>query len=137
MNKFVQFIVDLEENCSLHAAFEKIQNLPFVKNVYLHTKKVLEIADRKHKYQIPCEDIVFLQAMGNYTQVLTKERSYCFSCTLKKLLQKLPAEFFIRPHRSFVVNKMFVRTFGKDFLETTTGESIPISRRKKVSVEVA
>ncbi|PKQ68247.1 LytTr DNA-binding domain [Raineya orbicola] len=137
MKQLVQFIVDLEENCPLHTAFEKIRNLPFVKTVYLNTKKFLEIADRKQTYQIPFDEIISLQAMGNYTQVFTTEKTYCFSCSLKKLLQKLPDELFVRPHRSFAVNRMFVRTWGKDVLEISTGESIPISRRKKTELSVA
>lgn len=137
MKQLVQFIVDLEENCPLYAVFEKIRNLPFVKTVYLNTKKFLEISDRKQTYQIPFDEIIFLQAMGNYTQVLTTEKAYCFSRPLKTLLQKLPDELFLRPHRSFAVNRMFVRTWGKEFLEVSTGENIPISRRKKSELNVA
>lgn len=137
MNNFVQLIVDLEENCPLYVVYEKLKNLPFVKTVYLNTRKFLEIADRKQTYQIPCDDIVFLQAMGNYTQVITKERrSYCFSYPLKKLMQKLPTELFIRPHRSFAVNKIFIKSWRKNSLEVSTGENIPISRRKRASLEV-
>ncbi|WP_448530414.1 LytR/AlgR family response regulator transcription factor [Raineya sp.] len=137
MKQLVQFIVDLEENCPLYAVFEKIRNLPFVKTVYLNTKKFLEISDRKQTYQIPFDEIIFLQAMGNYTQVLTTEKTYCFSRPLKTLLQKLPDELFLRPHRSFAVNRMFVKTWGKEFLEISTGENIPISRRKKSELNVA
>lgn len=58
MKQLVQFIVDLEENCPLYAVFEKIRNLPFVKTVYLNTKKFLEISDRKQTYQIPFDEEV-------------------------------------------------------------------------------
>ncbi|GAB4132344.1 MAG: hypothetical protein OHK0045_15700 [Raineya sp.] len=132
MKHSIQFLVDLEENYPLHAAYENLKKLPFVKVVYLQTKKFLEMADRRHKYQIPFESILFIEAMGNYTKVVTENNhSYCFSCTLKKIVQKLPSNLFLRPHRSYIVNKMFVRTWGKNFLEMIDGTSVPLSRYRK------
>lgn len=132
MKQSIQLLIDLKENYPLHTAYENIKNLPFVKVVYLQTKKFFEMSDRKHKYQIPFESILLIKAMGSYTKVITENNhSYCFSCTLKNIMQKLPDSLFLRPHRSYVVNKMFIRTWGKNFLEMIDGTHVPFSRYRK------
>jgi len=132
MKQLVQLIVDLEEGCPLMNIYEKIRAIPFVKRVLLGQKKYMEIADRKNKYIFPHEEIVFLQASGNYTRIFTNDnKSYCFSYPLKKVSNDLPQDTFLRVHRSYLVNKNYIKVFSKDAVLLTNEQSIPVSRTQK------
>ncbi|MFN3316767.1 MAG: LytR/AlgR family response regulator transcription factor, partial [Raineya sp.] len=136
--KHLQLIIDLEENCPLYQIYEKLKNLPFVKKIYLNTKGFLEIADRKNKYQIAYDSILSVEALGNYVKIVTTEnQNYCFACSLKKVFQLLPKDLFLRVHRSYVVNRLFIKSWSKNSIETTNGMSLTLSRRKKVELKVA
>ena len=132
MKQLVQLIVDLEEGCPLMNIYEKIRAIPFVKRVLLGQKKYMEIADRKNKYIFTHEEIVFLQASGNYTCIHTNDnKSYCFSYPLKKVSNDLPQDTFLRIHRSYLVNKNYIKAFSKDSVLLTNEQSIPVSRTQK------
>jgi len=50
------------------------------------------------------KDIVWIEAIGDYVEVYTKEKKYTAHITMKALEQKLPAKDFARVHRSYIVN---------------------------------
>jgi DNA-binding LytR/AlgR family response regulator len=50
------------------------------------------------------EQVHYVQAEGDYSRVHTYDRSYLSTASLRELEAALPAERFIRIHRSFLVN---------------------------------
>jgi DNA-binding LytR/AlgR family response regulator len=78
-------------------------------------------ADKK-TFRVVIDDIVHLEAMGDYVKVTTKEQSYLINDTLRDLLEQLPQSAFIRVHKSFAIarNKInflegnYIRVAGKD-----------------------
>ena len=87
----------------------------------------------------PVEQLVYLQAVANYSWLnwLDGQRML-MPRTLKYYTPKLPADNFIRLHRSCVVNCLFVarleRTEAGGLVYLTTGEVLPVSRRRWTSV---
>ena len=53
--------------------------------------------------RISIEDILFLEAMGDYVKVHTAQKFHVVHATLKSIEEKLPASKFIRVHRSYIV----------------------------------
>lgn len=53
--------------------------------------------------RISIEDILFLEAMGDYVKVHTPQKFHVVHATLKSIEEKLPASKFIRVHRSYIV----------------------------------
>ena len=49
-------------------------------------------------------DIIYLEALGDYTKVITDRRMYLTLHSLKSFIEKLPEEKFLRIHRSFAVS---------------------------------
>lgn len=68
------------------------------------------------KYKIRIHDIFFLEAMKDYTKIVTTTGSHLVLCTLAGLHERLPAEKFVRIHRSYIVNR--------DKLNATKGNKI-------------
>ena len=77
------------------------------------------------------KDILFLHALGNYTEVhLMSGRKIIVSKTLKLIEELLPDSGFRRCHQSFVINLDQVVLF-RDSIFLSNNKEIPISRRKR------
>ena len=50
-------------------------------------------------------DIIYLEADANYTYIFLQAQKYIVSRTLKDFEDMLPAEFFLRIHNSYIINK--------------------------------
>ncbi len=81
---------------------------------------------------IPCQNILWLQADGHYTQIhCTDGKEYLHEKSIEKLLQLLP-DNFIRTHRSYAVNLHYAHRIniaggGKYSLEVND-VAVPVSR---------
>lgn len=53
--------------------------------------------------RISIDDILFLEAMGDYVKVHTAQKFHVVHATLKSIEEKLPSSKFIRVHRSYIV----------------------------------
>ncbi len=87
----------------------------------------------------PVDQLVYLQAVANYSWLNWFDgQRMLMPRTLKYYTPKLPAECFIRLHRSCVVNCRFVtrleRTEAGGLVYLSTGEVLPVSRRRWTSV---
>ncbi len=56
------------------------------------------------KHRIRIQDILYLEAMKDYTRVKTQDKQYLVLAPLMQMLEKMPKNKFVRIHRSFVVN---------------------------------
>lgn len=89
-------------------------------------------ADRK-LYRVPYEDILYLQAYGDYVKIVTREQHIAAKETLHHFEQTLPKDVFLRVHRSFIVALTAVRYLEGNHLRVAE-TNIPIgeSYREKV-----
>lgn len=92
---------------------------------------------------LPVDEIMFLEASGDYTILTTKNDQFVSSSGIGKLEEILNPETFIRVHRSTIININFLKEIEKHFnggmiVKMQTGKSFPVSRtyakviRKKV-----
>jgi DNA-binding LytR/AlgR family response regulator len=51
------------------------------------------------------KDIIYVEALGNWTKIVTPGKKFITLCNLKNFLEELPGEQFYRVHRSFAVAK--------------------------------
>jgi two-component system LytT family response regulator len=68
----------------------------------------LFIKDGREHINIRFYDIVYLEALKDYTRIVTGERKYCVLAPLGNLLREKHFQSFIRIHRSYAVQKRFV-----------------------------
>jgi DNA-binding LytR/AlgR family response regulator len=54
--------------------------------------------------KIKINDIIYVQALGDYVNIYTPEKRYTVHITLKGIEEKLPADKFYRLHRSYLVS---------------------------------
>lgn len=71
------------------------------------------------------DDIIYTQSLGNYVKLFTAERSYICSVTTAELEKRLPAEKFIRIHKSHLVSIAHVEQFLSASL-IVDGKELPV-----------
>ncbi len=82
------------------------------------------------------EDILYLKAESNYTEIFYKDGSKkLLSKTLKIIEDCLPSQTFFRIHKSYVVNVSHITNIVLSTHESAVkligGHTIPVSRDKK------
>jgi DNA-binding LytR/AlgR family response regulator len=111
---FVNIELALEQRRSAKAKEHKLEEL-FVKN-------------GKEYVRISTDDILWVQASGNYIEIFTaQEKCFLLRVGLKELEDRLPEQQFIRVHKSYIVNKKHILKFNSAAIRTVMGE-IPLAR---------
>lgn len=75
-------------------------------------------------------DILYIEAERNYCNIVTGKGQYLVVCTLKTIENELPGAYFIRVHRSYVVNISKLDVLSDNHLEIGR-KVIPVSRTHK------
>ena len=80
---------------------------------------------------IPTNDILYIEAMENYTKIFRESGGYILSRTNMKTLQEiLPEESFLRIHRSYIVPIDRVEMFSKKKIKLAGQETLlPVGRQ--------
>jgi two-component system LytT family response regulator len=82
---------ELFENGEQHSGLNEKKDYIFVRSNSILTK-------------IQINDIVYIQALGDYVNIFTANKRYTVHFTLKGIEEKLPPDKFYRLHRSYVVS---------------------------------
>ncbi len=82
------------------------------------------------KYKIPIHDILYLEAMRDYTRITTATKQYLVLTTLNGIIEKLPPEIFVQIHRSYVVNMNKVDAISKNKINIQS-QVLPIGKSYK------
>ena len=94
-------------------------------------------------FNLPVEEIIYLEASGDYTVISTKNDQFVSSSGIGKLEELMNPDIFIRVHRSTIVNLNFLKEIERHFnggmiVKMQNAKSFPVSRtyakmiRKKV-----
>lgn len=82
-------------------------------------------------------DLFYAEAMLNYVMLHTGSKKMMVYVTIKSLEEQLPADIFIKVHKSFIVNKTKIKSIDGNVLDISN-EKITISQnlREKVIAEI-
>ena len=76
------------------------------------------------------DDVLFIEALQNYVTIHTKDRKYLTYLTFKSVEEYLPADRFIKTHKSYIVSLSKIDSIaGNEIL--IANHHIPISRNEK------
>lgn len=71
--------------------------------VKFEEKEFVFVKDNGILKKLNVDEILYLEAMGDYVKVHTAQKFHVLHSTLKSIEEKLPANKFIRVHRSYIV----------------------------------
>ena len=83
--------------------------------------------------RIAFSDILFVEAMQNYVTIVTKDKKYITYLTFKSVEEYLPADKFIKTHKSYIVSASKIDSIEGNDLRIGI-HHIPISRNEKEDV---
>jgi DNA-binding LytR/AlgR family response regulator len=74
--------------------------------------------------KLKIKDILYIEALENYVTLNTRNEKFTIHFTMKAIEYQLPSDTFLRVHRSFIVNKNFIKTIKDDSLDIIIGDEL-------------
>ncbi|MFD2921810.1 LytR/AlgR family response regulator transcription factor [Terrimonas rubra] len=92
------------------------------------------IKDGHEHIKLQLQDILYLEALRDYTRIVTPAKKYCVLNLLGNLLQEAAFKTFVRIHRSYAVQKHYIHKITST--EVYVNEiTLPVGRSYKTAVE--
>ncbi len=133
ISNYLQYALDVYEVTHLYFVLknEAEKNLPkaldrAVSLVREQKDALLSIHYQHNHHQIKLSEIIYLESLGRYLTIHTKQQTFTCIRALKDIEKELNS-FFGQCHKSFIVNYHYVHTLQPSRCITTTGITIPIS----------
>ena len=80
------------------------------------TDKTIFIKADSRLVQINTEEILWVEALGNYMRIFTADNKYTILSTMKDIAAKLPTDEFVRVHRSFIVRLDKIQSIEDNYI---------------------
>lgn len=91
------------------------------------------IKDGPNQVKLQLHEIIYLEALNNYTSIVTQGRKHTVLSTLSNLIKEKAFNNFIRIHRSYAVQKHFIKRISSG--EVIVGNvALPVGRSYKDSL---
>lgn len=113
--KMAQLLVKLVEQQLIEEAFLMVEFNQMPIKIYLY-------------------DIIYIESIGHYIQIVTHKKQYQCKGTLQKMIGELP-DNFIQVHRSYVVNLNYILAIHQKDVLLPDDTTIPVSRNQKRKVK--
>lgn len=91
----------------------------------------IKIKEGGHVSQVKLTDILYLEALKDYTRLVTHDKKHCILDSLGNLLHKSFFDSFVRIHRSYAVPRHFIRGKNSHEIELIHQIKLPIGRTYK------
>lgn len=104
--RVVDFIVKPILPARFLQAVEKAKDILQTKKNKLNeiADEFIFIRDSNKVRRIRLDEILFLEARGDYVKIAVHEKIYSIHSSLKSVEDKLPPHIFLRVHRSYIIN---------------------------------
>jgi DNA-binding LytR/AlgR family response regulator len=95
----------------------------------------LVIKEGYEQVRIQLKDILYLEALKDYTLVVTSHKKHCILSNIGNLLKQDGFSEFIRIHRSYAVAKSEISKIGAQAIKTMNGLELPVGRSFKTNLQ--
>jgi len=89
------------------------------------------IKSDKKFVRLQLDQICYLESLGNYVKVWEDQRFLLTARTLTSFEEQLPADTFIRIHKSYILNKKYVHYIEGNFIRLKNGKELPLGKNYK------
>lgn len=87
-------------------------------------------ADKK-QIQLELDEVYYLESVGNYVKVWGASTYLLTARTLSSFEEQLPADTFLRIHKSYMLNKKYVHYIEGNTIRLRNGKELPIGKSYK------
>lgn len=128
MDRFIQTIAKIEDYMELRHKAQLFESaiggdVIYIKEGHTETK-------------VKLHDILYLEALKDYTKIVTAGKRHCVLTSIGNLLKEANFQSFIRVHRSFAVQKQYIDKKMPNEVLLHNGMSIPIGRSYKENLSL-
>ncbi len=100
------------------------------------TKSNFTFSYRKNRYNLPCEDIIYIEKNGRKAFIHTYSKIYQFNMTIEDICSQLDDQLFTKIHSSYIVNMEYIREIVRGELILKTDEVLYIGRNHRQEVKL-
>lgn len=97
---------------------------------------VIYIKEGHTETKVKLHDILYLEALKDYTKIVTSTKRHCVLTSIGNLLKESHFQSFVRIHRSFAVQKQYIEKKMTNELLLNNGTLIPIGRSYKENLSL-
>jgi len=101
---------------------------------YTLGEDTLFIKDGHNHIKLQLHEIIYLEALKDYTGIITRQKKYCVLTPLGSLLKEKSFQSFIRIHRSYAVQKHFIEKITPREVMINNMQ-LPVGRSYKESID--
>lgn len=94
------------------------------------------IKEGHEQVKITLHDVLYLEALKDYTLIVTAHKRHCVLSGIGTLLKETHFKSFVRVHRSFAVHKPFIKKIGTQDIELSNQVLIPVGRSYKDNIHL-
>ena len=143
VTSFSQYVLRGYDVNALHYLIKPVSQaklLPILDKAHViwrsRNNAVLLVSNGTGQIKLPFDGIYYISMLSHIAKIQTEMNAFEIRKTADELAALLP-DYFIRTHRSYIVNLFKVEYIYKESLLLSNGESLPISRNKSKDVKDA
>ena len=114
----------------LKAANKAVQQLNKKEIAEQATPSFIFLKADKKVHKVNLDDILYIEAAGDYIKIMTDGGQYVVNDTLKSLQEELPPVQFIRVHKSYIISRSKIKFFEGNYVKVGNAD-IPIGNSYK------
>lgn len=123
MERFTQTMLRIEEFMEIKHKAQLFESSIGGDTIY--------IKEGHEQTKVKLHDILYLEALKDYTLVVTNQKRHCVLSSIGTLLKENHFQSFVRIHRSFAVQKQYVKKINSQEIELNNNILIPVGRSYK------
>ena len=93
------------------------------------------IKSDKKQIQLDLDDVYYLESVGNYVKVWGADKFVLTARTLTSFEEQLPADIFVRIHKSYMLNRKYVHYIEGNTIRLKNGKELPVGKSYKQVVK--
>jgi two-component system, LytTR family, response regulator len=94
------------------------------------------IKEGHEQTKVNLHDILYLEALKDYTLIVTNQKRHCVLSNIGNLLKETHFGSFVRIHRSFAIQKQYIKKIGSQEIELHNNTFIPLGRSYKDNLSI-
>lgn len=94
------------------------------------------IKEGHEQTKVKLHEILYLEALKDYTLVVTERKRHCVLSSIGNLLKESHFQSFVRIHRSYAVQKQYVQKINSNEIILNNNAVIPIGRSYKENLNL-
>lgn len=102
--------------------------------IYHQAEKLITFKIRYSYIQLKCSNISYIESYGHYLLVHTNNNEYRVREKLSTTLRNLSSNF-IQVHKSYIINKKYIKQINSNEIVLLSGMSIPIGKTYRNQIQ--